>query len=58
MTKNSVSTLYLIISNINGYIETIYGNEYLTLNTIDKSKDTLEQAKNCYHHKGGKEETN
>ena len=54
---NTVNTLYLIINNINGYIEEIYGNKYLTLTTINESKDTLEQAKNCYYHKGGKEQT-
>ena len=57
VTKNTVNTLYLIINNINGYIEEIYGNKYLTLITIDESKDTLEQAKNCYYHKSGKEQT-
>ena len=57
VTKNTVNTLYLIINNINGYIEKIYGNKYLTLITIDESKDTLEQAKNCYYHKSGKEQT-
>ena len=57
VTKNTVNTLYLIINNINGYIEEIYGNKYLTLITIDESKDTLEQAKNCYYHKSGKGQT-
>ena len=57
MTKNTVNTLYLIINNINGYIEEIYENKYLTLITIEESKDTLEQAKNCYSHKSGKEQT-
>ena len=54
---NTVNTLYLIINNINGYTEEIYGNKYLTLITIDESKDTLEQVKNCYYHKGGKKQT-
>ena len=35
---NCVNPLYLIICEINGYIEEKNGNKYLTLVSIDKNK--------------------
>ena len=35
---NSVNPLYLIIGNVNGYIEENKGNKYLTFTSNDKNK--------------------
>ena len=42
-TINRVNSLYLIINKINGYIEELHGNEYLTLVPNDESKNTLKK---------------
>ena len=42
-TINRVNSLYLIINKINGYIEELHGNEYLTLVPNDESKNTLKR---------------
>ena len=38
---NSVNSLYLIINEVDGCIEKINGNIYLTLVSIDKNKEVL-----------------
>ena len=38
-----VNSLYLVINKINGYIEELNGNEYLTLVPNDESKNTLKK---------------
>ena len=43
MTSNSVKLLHLFINKINGYIEEINGNQYLTIVPADESKDTLKK---------------
>ena len=45
-TTNSVKPLYLIISQISGYIEEKNGNKYLTLVPTDESKDAIKCMKN------------
>ena len=45
-TTNSVKPLYLIISQISGYIEEKNGNKYLTLVSTDESKDAIKCMKN------------
>ena len=40
-TINRVNSLYLIINKINGSIEELNGNEYLTVVPNDESKNTL-----------------
>ena len=42
-TINRVNYLYLIINKINGYIEELNGDEYLTLVPNDESKNTLKR---------------
>ena len=43
---DNINPLYFIVNKINEYIEVISGNEYLTLVTVDESKDTLKSTKN------------
>ena len=43
---NSVNPLYLIINEINEYIEESNRNKYLTLISTDQSKDVLKSMKN------------
>ena len=38
---NSVNSLYLIINEVDGYIEEINGNKYLTLISLDKNEELL-----------------
>ena len=38
---NSVNSLYLIINEVDGYVEEINGNKYLTLVSSDKNKEVL-----------------
>ena len=38
---NCINPLYFIIDKINGQIDKINGNKYLTLVSTDESKDTL-----------------
>ena len=38
---NSVNSLYLIINEVDGYVEEINGNKYLTLVSTDKNKEVL-----------------
>ena len=38
---NSVNPLYLIIGEVDGYIEEKNGNKYLTLVSTDKNKEVL-----------------
>ena len=40
---NSVNPLYLVIGELDGYIEENYGNKYLTFASTDKSKQALEE---------------
>ena len=40
---NSVNPLYLIIGNIDGYIEKTNGKKYLTFASTDKNKKVLEK---------------
>ena len=42
---NSVDQLYLVINEINGYIEESNGNKYLTLVFTDESKEILKKYK-------------
>ena len=49
ITINSVIPLYLIINNINGYIEEIHGNKYMTLIPTDESKDTLRRYEELWN---------
>ena len=42
-TINRANSLYLIINKINGYIEELNGDEYLTLVPNDESKNTLKK---------------
>ena len=42
---NSVNRFYLIINKINGYLEKINGDKYLTLVTTGDSKYTLKKYK-------------
>ena len=44
---NSVNPLYLIIDQINGYLEGSNGNNILTLVPTDERKDTLKNMKKC-----------
>ena len=38
---DSVNSLYLIINEVDGYVEEINGNKYLTLVSTDKNKEVL-----------------
>ena len=38
ITTNRVKSLYLVINKINGYIEEINGNKYLTVLYLDENK--------------------
>ena len=38
---NSVNSLYLIINEVDGYVEEINGNKCLTLVSTDKNKEVL-----------------
>ena len=40
---NSVNPLYLIIGDVDGYIEESNGNKYLTFSSTDKNKKVLEK---------------
>ena len=40
---NSVNPLYIIINKIDGYIEEINANKYITLVSTDKNEDTLKK---------------
>ena len=40
---NSVSPLYLIIDDVDGYIEENNGNKYLTFASTDKNQNLLEK---------------
>ena len=40
---NSVNPLYLMIGEVDGYVEENNGNKYLTFSSTDKSKKVLEQ---------------
>ena len=40
---NSVNLLYLIIGDVDGYIEESNGNKYLTFSSADKNKNVLEK---------------
>ena len=40
---NSVNPLYLMIGEVDGYIEENYGNKYLTFASTDKNKRVLEK---------------
>ena len=46
---NSVKLLYLIINEINGYIEKSKGNKYLSLVSSDKTKDTLNKYEELWN---------
>ena len=46
VTANSVKPLYLIVNEINGYIEESNGKKYLTLVHPDESKNALKNMKN------------
>ena len=39
--SKSVSSLYLIINKVDGYVEEINGNKYLTLVSTDKNKEVV-----------------
>ena len=41
---NSVNPLYLIISDVDGYIEESNGNKYLTFSSVDKNKKILKNV--------------
>ena len=41
LSINSVNPLYLIINEIDGYVEEMNGNKYLTLVSRDKNKEVL-----------------
>ena len=41
VNTNSVNPLYLIINEVDGYVEEINGNKYLTLVSTDKNKEVL-----------------
>ena len=41
--SNSVNPLYLIISEVHGYIEESNGNKYLTFASTDENKKVLEK---------------
>ena len=43
VTANSVKPLYLIVNEINGYIEESNGKKYLTLVHPDESKNALKK---------------
>ena len=38
---NSVNSFYLIINEVDGYVEEISGNKYLTLVSTKKNKEVL-----------------
>ena len=38
MTTNRVKLLYLVINKIDGHIEEINGNKYLTVPSLDENK--------------------
>ena len=40
---NGINPLYLIIGDVDGYIEENNGNKYLTLASTDKNKEVLEK---------------
>ena len=40
---NSVNSLYLIFSKVNGYFEKINGNKYLMLIAINESKEKIKK---------------
>ena len=40
---NSVNSLYLIISEVDGYIKEENGNKYLTLVSTDKNKKSIDK---------------
>ena len=43
---NSVNSLYLKLSKVNGYFEEINGNKYLTLVPTNESKEKIKNMKN------------
>ena len=47
----SANPLYLIINKINGYIDEINGNKYLTLVSTNKSKEILKQYEKLWTKK-------
>ena len=40
---NSVNPLYLIFNEVNGYLEEINGNKYLTLDPTNESKEKIKR---------------
>ena len=46
---NSVNPLYLIIGNVDGYIEESNGNKYLTFSSTDRNKKVLEKYSKLLH---------
>ena len=44
---NSVNSLYLIFSKVNGYFEETNKNKYLTLVPTNESKEIIKNMKNC-----------
>ena len=44
---NSVNSLYLIFSKVNGYFEEINKNKYLALFSTNESKEIIKNMKNC-----------
>ena len=46
---DNINPLYFIVNKINEYIEVISGNEYLTLVTVDESKDTLKRYEELWN---------
>ena len=47
----SANPLYLIINKINGYIDEINGNKYLTLVSTNKSKEILKKYEKLWTKK-------
>ena len=46
---DSVNSLYLAINKINGYLEEIYGNKYLTLVPTNENKEKIKKYEELWN---------
>ena len=46
---DSVNSLYLTINKVNGYLEEIYGNKYLTLVPTNENKEKIKKYEELWN---------
>ena len=46
---DSVNSLYLTINKVNGYLEEIYGNKYLTLVPTNENKEKIKKNEELWN---------